>query len=189
MLFHNAVQKWGLPSRVRGDYGMENYHVAAYMIENRGEGRGSIITGSSVHINSRVERTHRDVYSGVLVFYARIFEQLEQDGCLNVLDDVHLFSLCHVYIPRIENSLQELVGQLNNRPVSTERNLSPLQMWEIGMLENMHSGLNETEIEHFGMDPDSVLAIEDQDYQVQVNPPTLMTRTVEKSFTCSVLKP
>jgi hypothetical protein len=42
-------------------------------------------------------------------------------------------------------------------------------MWEIGMLENMHSGhtgLNETEIEHFGMDPDSVLAIEDQDYQV-----------------------
>jgi hypothetical protein len=49
-------------------------------------------------------------------------------------------------------------------------------MWEIGMLENMHSGhtgLNEIEIEHFGMDPDSVLAIEDQDYQVQVNPPTL----------------
>ena len=168
MLFHNAVQKWGLPSRVRSDYGMENYHVAAYMIENRGEGRGSIITGSSAH-NSRVERTHRVVYSGVLVFYARIFEQLEQDGCLNVLDDVHLFSLHHVYIPRIENSLQELVVQLNNQPVFTERNLSPLQMWEIGMLENMHSGhtgLNETEIEHFGMDPDSVLAIEDQDYQV-----------------------
>jgi hypothetical protein len=127
MLFHNAVQKWGLPSRVRSDYGMENYHVAAYMIENRGEGRGSIITGSSVH-NSRVERTRRDVYSGVLVFYVRIFEQLEQDGCLNVLDDVHLFSLHHVYIPRIENFLQELVGQLNNPPVSNERNLSPLQM-------------------------------------------------------------
>jgi hypothetical protein len=33
----------------------------------------------------------------------------------------------------------------------------------------MHSGhtaLNETEIQHFGMDPDSVLAIEDQDYQI-----------------------
>ena len=44
-LFHNAVQRWGLPSRVRSDYGMENYHC--------GPGRGSIITGSSVH-NSRV---------------------------------------------------------------------------------------------------------------------------------------
>ena len=93
-----------------------------------------------------------------------------------MLDAVHLFSLHHIYIPRIENSLRELVGQLNNRPVSTERNLSPLQIWEMGMLENVHSGhtaLNETEIDHFGIDPDSVLAIEDQDYQVHVLPPTL----------------
>ena len=175
MLFESAVHKWGLPSRVRSDSGMENYHVAAYMIRNRGEGRGSIITGSSVH-NSRVERTHRDVYSGVLVFYARIFEQLEADGYLNVMNDVHLFSLHHIYIPRIENSLQELVGQLNNRPISTERNLSPLQLWEMGMLENMHSdhtALSETEVESFGIDPGSVLAIEDQDYQVQIHPPIL----------------
>ena len=175
MLFESAVHKWGLPSRVRSDYGMENYHVTAYMIRNRGEGRGSIITGSSVH-NSRVERSHRDVYSGVLVFYARIFEQLEADGYLNVMNDVHLFSLHHIYIPKIENSLQELVGQLSNRPISTERNLSPLQLWEMGMLENMHSdhtALSETEVESFGTDPDSVLAIEDQDYQVQIHPPIL----------------
>ena len=60
--------------------------------------------------------------------------------------------------------------------MSTERNLSPVQMWEIGMLENMHSGhtaLNETEIEHFGLDPDGVLAVEDQDYQIQVSSPVI----------------
>ena len=175
-LFEKAVHKWGLPSRVRSDYGMENYHVAAYMIQNRGVGRGSIITGSSVH-NSRVERTHRDVYSGVLVFYARIFEELERDGLLDVLDDIHLFSLHHVYIPRIiENSLKELVAQLNNRPVSTERNQSPLQMWHTGMLGNIHSdhtALQAEDIENFGVDPDGVLSIEDEDYQVVVTPPIL----------------
>ena len=174
MLFESVVHKWGLPSWVCSDYGMENYHVAIYMIRNRDEGHDSIITGSSVH-NSGVERTHGDVYSGVLVFYACIFEQLEADGYLNVMH-VYLFSLHHIYIPRIENSLQELVGQLNNRPISTERNLSPLQLWEMGMLENMHSGhaaLSETEVESFGIDPDSVLAIEDQDYQVQIHPPIL----------------
>ncbi len=47
-LFKDGVGRWGLPSRVRSDYTMENYHKGVYMIENRGEGRGSIITGSSV---------------------------------------------------------------------------------------------------------------------------------------------
>ena len=61
-LFQNAVQEWGLPSRVHCDYGVENNHVASYIIQHHGPGRGSTITGSSVH-NSRVERTHRDVYS------------------------------------------------------------------------------------------------------------------------------
>ena len=57
----DGVERWGLPSWVRSDYGMENYGIALYMIENRRIGRCSIITGSSVH-NCRVERSHRDVY-------------------------------------------------------------------------------------------------------------------------------
>jgi len=35
------------------------------MLEQRGRDRGSIITGSSVH-NCRVERAHRQIYSGLL---------------------------------------------------------------------------------------------------------------------------
>lgn len=103
-LFQNAVQRWGLSSRVRSDYGTENYDVANYMIQNRGEGRGSIIIGSSVH-NTRVERTHIDVYSGVMAFYARMFQELEDDGCLDVLDDLHIYSLHHIYLQRINSSL------------------------------------------------------------------------------------
>ena len=180
-LFENAVQEWGLPSRVRSDHGMENYLIGVYMIQNRGENRGSIITGSSVH-NCRVERLHRDVYSGVLVFYARIFEELEYEGHLDVLDEVHLFSLHHVYIPRIQKSFNEFVNQMNNRPVSTERNQSPLQMWERGMLENILSEetpLTEGEIDEYGIDPESILNIEDEDYQVNVIPPMLENVTEE----------
>ena len=53
------------------------------MIDQRGEGRGSITTGSSVH-NSRVERAHRDIYSGVLALYVRIFEAIEDENILDI---------------------------------------------------------------------------------------------------------
>jgi hypothetical protein len=46
-LFKDGVAKYGIPSRVRGDKGGENVQVADFMIEERGENRGSYITGPS----------------------------------------------------------------------------------------------------------------------------------------------
>ena len=181
-LFENGVSRWGLPSRVRSDHGMENYLVGMYMIENRGTDRGSIITGSSVH-NSRVERTHRDVYCGVLVFYARLFEKMEHDNILDPMNDRELFCLHYVFLPRINKSLEEFVAQMNNRPLSTERNLSPIQMWEQGMLENITSDHTAIEdIESFGIDPDAAPILEDIDYQVNLEPPNPQITEEEMQF-------
>ena len=45
-----GVESFNLPSRVRGDRGMENGAAGDFMIASHGTGRGSFIVGRSVHI-------------------------------------------------------------------------------------------------------------------------------------------
>ena len=109
----------------------------------------------------------------MLVFYVRLFEDMETQGILDPLDDTNMYRLHHVFLPRINRSLQEFVTQMNNHPVSTERNLSPLQLWEQGMLENINSAHSAVEDpDSFGIDPDIVSCIDDDDYQVYVESPS-----------------
>jgi hypothetical protein len=49
-LFKTAINKYGRPSRIRGDRGTENLLVATDMIYNRGLNRGSFIWGTQVVI-------------------------------------------------------------------------------------------------------------------------------------------
>ena len=44
-LFLEAVHRYRIPSRVRGDHGVENLRVAEFMEEHNGVGRGSYIWG------------------------------------------------------------------------------------------------------------------------------------------------
>lgn len=44
-LFLSAASTYGVPSRLRGDHGVENLQVAAFMEHINGRGRGSYIWG------------------------------------------------------------------------------------------------------------------------------------------------
>ena len=67
-LFLEAVDSYGLPSRVRSDQGTENCHVTQHMLEYHGIECRSMLFGSSVH-NQRIERFWQDLHRYVTGTY------------------------------------------------------------------------------------------------------------------------
>lgn len=140
-LFLSAVQQHQLPSRVRTDQGRENILVAQHMIERRGAERRSAITGSSVH-NQRIERLWRDMHRCVTVLFYKLFYFMEHHDLLDPLNEMHLYALHYVFIPRINQALSEFMHGWNHHPIRSAHNKSPHQLFTAGALLLQHSGLN-----------------------------------------------
>ena len=96
--FRNAVVQYALPSRVRSDCGGENVQVADYILTHpaRGTGRGSFITGQSVH-NSRIERLWRDVFQSCTILYYNLFYHLEAINELDADNERSIYSVCTMF--------------------------------------------------------------------------------------------
>ena len=170
-LFRTATFVCGIPSRVRTDKGGENSMVCYFMIATQGTGRGSHIAGSSCH-NQRIERTWRDVYRCVCSTYHSVFYTLEAEGVLDPDNDIDLFVLHSVYLPRLRHSLKEFAAAWNMHPMRTERNWSPRKIWFNGVVNPTNSNqrgianifdppLLDQAMSSFGTDPNGPLPADD----------------------------
>ena len=178
-LFLEATEKYSWPSRIQTDYGGENTLVWQRMIDRRGEDRGSVLCGHSTQ-NQRIERLWRDVFRCVCSTFYYTFVAMEEEGILVRDNDLHMFVLHFVFLPRINVAIDSFVNAWNRHPVRTEQNWSPEQMWANGMLDITNRHLlavadvrNECErsedLAWFGHDPHAPLPPDDGLSTVEVN--------------------
>ena len=110
---------------------MENVEVVRAMITRRRTGRGSHITGSSVH-NQRIEQLWRDYFRCLGLLYYTLFYFMEDT--LSPDNDLNLFCLHFVYTPLINKAL-ETFKRLWNHKLPSEANATPQQLYIRGMLQ------------------------------------------------------
>lgn len=102
------------------------------MLESFNFDAARVITGSSTH-NERIERLWRDVHRSVTISYAETFQFLENEGLLDPLNEIDLYCLHFIYMPRLHKQLCEFQESWNMHPLSTEGSKTPYQLFFEGL--------------------------------------------------------
>ena len=77
---------------------------------------------------TRVERFWRDVTNRCTFLFNNLFLELEHTHGLNVDNWRDMYLLHKFFLPLINTRLEEFASGWNNHPLSTSRNMTPMQI-------------------------------------------------------------
>lgn len=134
-LFADAILQHGVPSRVRGDRGGENFEVAIFMIRRRSDNRASFIWGTYVPFyevfsvtnmlvkyrstrNTRIERLWVEIGTQFARRWRVFFLRLERLHHLDADNPHHIWLLHRLFLPAINKDCEAFQASWNYHQVS-----------------------------------------------------------------------
>ncbi len=141
--FTDSINHFGVPNHVITVEKMWRYGGSYMIAAHNYNDYSCVITGSSVH-NERVERLWHDVHRCIGSVFSQIFRSLESDGLLDPLNEVDLYCLHLIFLPRINKCISGFIESWNHHPLSTEGNRTPYQLFFEGMLHTSEQQLGTT---------------------------------------------
>ena len=136
-LFLGATEEHGCMAFMTGLQELDRTKVgkiARAMLTVRGTGRSSHIAGASVH-NQRIERLWRDTFRCACHCFYALFYDMEDSGILSATNEVQLFCLHYVFLPRLNRQLEQFCHAWNDHHLRSEHGLTPNQLWLRGMCD------------------------------------------------------
>lgn len=110
--FFAVVQKFCPPLRVRSDFAAEHGLIKRYMEEVRPATRNPFLVGSSVH-NQRIEHWWRLLWEKVVWYHKNAIQEMVDQGYFIRDDPYHRISFQDVYIPILQEIVNEWIGTWN----------------------------------------------------------------------------
>ena len=77
-----------------------------------------MITGNSIH-NQRIERLWRDLHRAVIQLFYRLFYHLEHLTLLDPNNNIDIYALQYVYLPRLNMCIEEFRNGWNSHGIRT----------------------------------------------------------------------
>ena len=136
------------------------------MIHHQGNNSGSAIVGSSVH-NQRIEHFWRDMHRCVTTTFYRLFYFVEHQYLLDLVNEIHLYAVHYIFLPRINTALQKFAEGWNNHGIHTEHGMTLNQLFTIGILQLRQSNYTALDFyeqvnENYGIDEEGMGTQDDE---------------------------
>jgi hypothetical protein len=132
-----------------------------------------------------------DLVQNVIKTFKAIFMYLEDRHGLDINNDIYLFCLHFVFLPRINRSLTQWKTSWNHHKIRTEKHQTPVQLYTRGMIESGFRGMEDEIVDpnDYGIDWEGPIPADDNDNTVFVDDPRNILTDQEFNVLRSLIDP